>query len=57
MQCQICGTAGDNMRKCKACGVVFCDNPKCIEQRFGHRSKGCNICPACGSSAGVPEVR
>lgn len=57
MQCQICGTAGDNMRKCKACGVVFCDNPKCIEQRFGHRSQGCNICPACGSSAGLPTVR
>ena len=48
MGCQICGTTGDNMRRCEKCGVVFCDNAKCIEKRFGLRCRPSNICPQCG---------
>lgn len=48
MHCNICGTSGGNMRKCTKCGVVFCEQPKCIKQRFGLQSRPSNVCPQCG---------
>ena len=48
MGCPICQTSGGNMRKCTKCGVVFCEKPKCVEQRFGITHRSCNICPQCG---------
>ena len=48
MGCPICHTSGGNMRKCTKCGVVFCEKPKCVEQRFGITHRSGNICPQCG---------
>ena len=49
MVCQICHTSGDNWKKCKKCGVVFCTNSKCVKQRFGLSHRAGNQCPQCGS--------
>ncbi len=53
-KCPQCSTSGDNMKKCSACGQVFCK--QCVQKGIGKystvkqsdRFTG-NKCPLCGA--------
>lgn len=48
MQCQICRASGSNMKKCRACGHIWCATcaKKGVPQYIKPRSD--NQCPYCG---------
>ena len=57
MVCQVCRTGGDNMRKCKKCGQIYCCH--CATKGRGSYPKvrAGNMCPWCGSTAGYERAR
>ncbi len=49
MQCQVCLTSGQNIKRCGKCNNVWCTN--CATQGKGHYPKETfsNKCPYCGT--------
>ena len=56
-QCQVCRTSGGNMKKCKKCGQVWCQN--CAARGNGHYPKlrAQNVCPYCGTANQVETLK
>ncbi len=57
VKCVVCNTSGANMKRCKACGEVWCQKCASFGKAPYPKLKAMNVCPYCGKMNSVEPAK